>query len=234
MAKVKKIIGLLLAVVLILSMGITSFAANDEKMEVSITSATIKAKGTATVSVVVPDDFDAWMAQFTIKYDASKLEVVSVSREIAENAEINTYFPGYIYFAWDVEDVESDNPVEKGGVLFNIEFAAVEGTEAQDVAVEFDLNDEVLFGDKDFNVIPVETKNGTVTIIDVIYGDVDGNGNINVFDANLICRAAIGLIVLDDSQKAAADVDGNGNINVFDANYVCRYAIGLITKFPVE
>ncbi len=70
--------------------------------------------------------------------------------------------------------------------------------------------------------------------IDVVYGDVDGNGKINVLDANFVRRASAKLITLEDNQMKAADVDGNGKVNVLDANYVRRYAAKLIDNFPAE
>ena len=67
-----------------------------------------------------------------------------------------------------------------------------------------------------------------------IYGDVDGNGKVNVLDANLIRRYAAKLVDFDENQLQAADVDGNGKVNVLDANLVRRYAAKLVDKFPAE
>ncbi len=68
----------------------------------------------------------------------------------------------------------------------------------------------------------------------VVYGDVDGNGKINVMDANLVRRATAKLVTLDENQVKAADVDGNGKINIMDANYVRRYTAKLVDSFPAE
>ena len=65
-------------------------------------------------------------------------------------------------------------------------------------------------------------------------GDVDGNGKVNVLDANIIRRASARLLELDYAQELAADVDGNGKINVLDANLIRRYSAKLIDKFPAE
>ena len=70
--------------------------------------------------------------------------------------------------------------------------------------------------------------------IDMVYGDVDGNGKVNVLDANLIRRYAAKLIDMTADQLLAADVDGNGKVNVLDANLIRRYTAKLITEFPVE
>ena len=68
----------------------------------------------------------------------------------------------------------------------------------------------------------------------ISYGDVDGNGKINVLDANLARRFSAKLISFTEEQLLAADVDGNGKVNVLDANLIRRYAAKLISVFPVE
>ena len=66
----------------------------------------------------------------------------------------------------------------------------------------------------------------------VIRGDVNGDGAINIIDANLIRRYAAKLIVPDELQKLAADVCQDGRVNVIDANYIRRYAAKLIEELP--
>ncbi len=68
----------------------------------------------------------------------------------------------------------------------------------------------------------------------VVYGDIDGNGKINIMDANLVRRATAKLVTLDENQVKAADVDGNGKINILDANLIRRYTAKLVAKFPAE
>ena len=65
-----------------------------------------------------------------------------------------------------------------------------------------------------------------------LLGDVDGNGIINIMDANLVCSHYNELLTLSDDKLALADVDGNGIVNIMDANLICSYYNELITKFP--
>ncbi len=69
---------------------------------------------------------------------------------------------------------------------------------------------------------------------EILYGDIDGNGKINVMDANLARRKAAELVDLTIEQALAADVTGDGNVNVVDANLIRRFAAELIDEFPVE
>ena len=77
----------------------------------------------------------------------------------------------------------------------------------------------------------------TLTIGDqteVKYGDVNGDGIIDVSDAMLICQIYLGNVTPTDTQKKAADVNADGTIDVSDAMMVCQYYLGNITKFPAE
>jgi len=77
----------------------------------------------------------------------------------------------------------------------------------------------------------------TLTIEDpteVKYGDVNGDGVIDISDAMLICQIYLGNVAPTDTQKKAAEVNGDGIIDISDAMTVCQYYLGNIAKFPVE
>ncbi len=58
-------------------------------------------------------------------------------------------------------------------------------------------------------------------------GDVDGNGVVNVTDALLALRFAMGVITLDADQIARGDMDGNGVVNATDAINIMRIALNV-------
>ncbi|MBR3297664.1 MAG: redoxin domain-containing protein [Clostridia bacterium] len=59
-------------------------------------------------------------------------------------------------------------------------------------------------------------------------GDADGNGTINVADALLCLRAAMGLLSFTEEQIARCDMDANGGIAISDALTILRSAMGLL------
>lgn len=74
----------------------------------------------------------------------------------------------------------------------------------------------------------------TVEAATYLYGDIDGNGEVDLYDATLIMRYAVGLITLDDAAVARGNVSGDTLTDLYDATLIQRYAVGIITEFPVE
>ena len=87
------------------------------------------------------------------------------------------------------------------------------------------------------DTVPLISKTLHLTVrqkSNVLYGDVNGDGTVNVIDAMLTARGAAKKITLDTDQLAAADVNGDGAVNVIDAMLIARYAAKKISVFPVQ
>ena len=67
---------------------------------------------------------------------------------------------------------------------------------------------------------------------EVNYGDVNGDGDIKVADAQLICQFILHNITLTETQQKAADVNGDGDITVADAQIICQFILHNIAEFP--
>jgi hypothetical protein len=71
------------------------------------------------------------------------------------------------------------------------------------------------------------------------YGDVSGDGQVDVGDAILLLRHIVGLIDIEEDYGpyayTRARVSGvEGGVDVGDAILILRYIVGLITEFPAE
>lgn len=64
------------------------------------------------------------------------------------------------------------------------------------------------------------------------YGDINGDGRIDVNDVVLVMRHALGMESLDGERKARADVNGDGVVNVQDVSLIMQKSLGLIDSFP--
>ena len=68
----------------------------------------------------------------------------------------------------------------------------------------------------------------------VIYGDISGDGKVDVQDAYLARLIAAKLQTPTAEQKELGDVDGDGKITAVDANYIRKFAVNIILEFPVN
>ena len=68
----------------------------------------------------------------------------------------------------------------------------------------------------------------------VMLGDVDDNGEINMDDAALLIRYCNNLTTLTDEQRAAAELNGDREINMDDAALLIRYCNNLLASFPTQ
>ena len=80
----------------------------------------------------------------------------------------------------------------------------------------YDNFDEVVVCSADGQVFPSPQR-----------GDIDGNCSLNIVDALIIARYAIGLQDLLESQLQRADMDCNNKIDITDALLIARKAINL-------
>jgi hypothetical protein len=58
-------------------------------------------------------------------------------------------------------------------------------------------------------------------------GDVNGDDAVNIVDATLTLRIAVGLLNPTPAQLQAADANGDGKITILDATKILRLAVGL-------
>jgi hypothetical protein len=64
-------------------------------------------------------------------------------------------------------------------------------------------------------------------------GDVNGDRQVTIADAELTAQAAVGLPVANFI-SANAKVDGKSMVNIYDAFLIAEHVSGLISKFPVQ
>lgn len=69
---------------------------------------------------------------------------------------------------------------------------------------------------------------------DRLWGDVNGDGVVESYDATLILRYDVGMIDETKLVLENVDVSGDGVIDSYDATLILRYDVGMISAFPVE
>jgi len=104
-------------------------------------------------------------------------------------------------------------------------YATQDGGSLQLQAPEGDGNDHIEAAE----YLPYEFE------VFILYGDIDGNGIVESYDASQVLQHYVGLITdWEDWQFTSADVDGNGLVEAYDASLILRFAVEMIDHFPVE
>ncbi|MCF7802716.1 MAG: T9SS type A sorting domain-containing protein [Candidatus Marinimicrobia bacterium] len=120
------------------------------------------------------------------------------------------------------------NTISDSGVFVNLVFevTGAPGTYAPIIveSATFDTGKEL-----------VTITNGGVHIeASYVYGDVDGNGRIQAYDASLILQHVAGMITLTAGDSIAADVTLDGSLSAFDASILLQYGVGLVDSLPYD
>jgi hypothetical protein len=101
----------------------------------------------------------------------------------------------------------------------------------------FAWNTRGLSGTHTLQAKAYELQNGTEAITapltatvdsqNLVLGDVNGDGEVNVQDAILALRSLVGLTSLSAAQGAAGDMNGDGKVRIQDVNALLRKALGV-------
>jgi len=93
----------------------------------------------------------------------------------------------------------------------------------------------LIFGEEPGGVTPAPSTKPTPTPTpgapEVVYGDLDGNGEINSIDFALLKGVLLG-IRRTNVDMAAADVNVDGDVNSIDYALLKKYLLGQIKELP--
>ena len=67
-----------------------------------------------------------------------------------------------------------------------------------------------------------------------VYGDLNGDAQVDASDALLVLQHSVNLAVIEDGLKPMADVDESGAIDATDALSILQKSVELIDVFPAE
>lgn len=224
----KKIIGILLAVLLSLVLPLSVLATELTSCTVTAESAAGAPGEEVTVEVRIGDNPGFTNFAIALDYDREHLTLKRINTKdgnthylCGSNVSINEM--------WDAEEKEygfvvsaSADPVKENGILFTVTFeiAADFVGEAQVTpVVQYIRNNEAVFSI--FEQIHAAVTAGAIT--SVLVGDVNGDGIIEYNDVMLAYKAFLGEAELTEEQMAVVDTDRSGTIE--EAEYHAIYQI---------
>ncbi|SHJ92524.1 SpoIID/LytB domain protein [Anaerobranca californiensis DSM 14826] len=133
------------------------------------------------------------------------------------------------------------------GSTKNLEYVITPENATNKEVIWSSSDDKIIKVDKTGKISPLAVGTATITATTVDgnfkdsitvnvykYGDVNGDGVVNVSDAIIILKYIVGDHPKSDLLYAAGDVNGDGRIDVSDAILILQRTVGSIDKFPVE
>ncbi len=167
--------------------------------------------------------------QMYVSYDTSSLEFwkVDFSETIGSNADYalgNEMEPGMlslgaVWFTAGYPDAAGS------GLLADILFNVTTDTpgDVQLSITYYNGNPSVFTDESGFSVYPDDLVGGVLTISDIMCGDANGDGVINVSDAVFVINYVFIPGSPEPDPVCIADANGDGTINVSDAVYLINY-----------
>lgn len=231
----KKLICWTLAVLMLLGLTTAAYAA-ETTCTVSADSVTAGAGEEVTVSIRIAGNPGFTNFGIFLDYDREKLTLVEVEDVAGEISGGNLQWE-------DPEGKErcyvtsaSASAVTGDVVLFTAKFTTAEdftGTAQVTPEVRYIRNNTAVFSV--FEEITATVESGTVGEgNDVLLGDVNGDGKINVADIAITSMHVKNKFTLSQAQLKAADVNGDGKVNVADVALIRMRVKNKISKFPGE
>lgn len=227
--RVNSIISILLVFVMLIGFTVPAFAAETAPTLVIDSMQAVKGQ-TATVKLSVENNPGMAAATFRIVYDSSILKLNSV--------DFNTEFGGdfdelgslalpvagsddlkAIQISWS-----SLSNISSNGTFLSMNFTVNENAEKgsiADVFTSFNTGDFCNIDEEDVNFI---SKDGKITIIDGIPGDINGDKTVNSKDLIRLRKYFGGFDVEVDI--IACDCNGDGNVNSKDLMRLRKYFSG--------
>lgn len=174
---------------------------------------------TVVATVYVENNPGLISMKLSIDYDDTKFELVEA--QAGEGFAVECGPLGAPLTVNYVDGLNPDNTTNGVFVVltFKVKDDAVEGPTP--ITVRYDADD--LF-DYDLEPVLFNVVNGETEICKCLPGDVNGDGNVNIFDLGMLQRHLNGWDVT--IELAAANVNGDATVNIFDLGILQRYLNG--------
>jgi len=186
----------------------------DFGVELSVSDVQAVAGETVTVEIVVNKNVGFTYLNLLLGYDATAMELVSVSN----GAIVESLTQGRSYI-W----AQADNATATG-VLATLTFVIKEDAPAGDYAVT--VRNLECCNEQELDVA-VGITGGTVTVIDFVYGDCNGDNTVNGKDVTRLLRYLAGIDPETGKSETeisrGADCTGDGLVNGKDVTRLLRY-----------
>ena len=191
--------------------------------QIVVESKTTSAGSTVAVNISIANNPGIVSMTLHVNFD-SRLELVSVQDtgllpgKVHSTVMLNPYT-----LAWENDSATQNYTVN--GTLVTLTFNVPENLEEGDYAVSVSYDSEG-YEIYNFNAEPVDfaVVNGKISVTDIIYGDVNGDGKVNNLDRLILTRYLANWPDYPASRiKPGADTNADGKINNLDRLILTRH-----------
>ena len=191
--------------------------------QIVVESKTTSVGSTVAVNISIANNPGIVSMTLHVNFD-SRLELVSVQDtgllpgKVHSTVMLNPYT-----LAWENDSATQNYTVN--GTLVTLTFNVPENLEEGDYAVSVSYDSEG-YEIYDFNAEPVDfaVVNGKISVTDIIYGDVNGDGKVNNLDRLILTRYLANWPDYPASRiKPGADTNADGKINNLDRLILTRH-----------
>ena len=191
--------------------------------QIVVESKTTSAGSAVAVNISIANNPGIVSMTLHVNFD-SRLELVSVQDtgllpgKVHSTVMLNPYT-----LAWENDSATQNYTVN--GTLVTLTFNVPENLEEGDYAVSVSYDSEG-YEIYDFNAEPVDfaVVNGKISVTDIIYGDVNGDGKVNNLDRLILTRYLANWPDYPASRiKPGADTNADGKINNLDRLILTRH-----------
>ena len=221
----QKITSLVMALIMTASL-FMSISVNAETYG-TITVSDVKATAGSTIAVPVKisNNPGIFGAKLTITFDEELTLLEGINGNALANHQMTPpgTFTSPCNFVWDKTELADEDIAD--GVLLTLKFKTPANAQLgakYNISVSYDSGDIL---NKDENSISPNIINGSIEIMNLVYGDLDCDSNVNAVDLVLMRRHVAGGY--DQTiNELSADVNSDGRVNISDIIMMRRYIVG--------
>ena len=180
-------------------------------------------KEVISVPVEIKNNPGITAVTLSVDYDSDVMSLKSVTNNNLLTGAMYTTSASIDENPYKMIWVVGTSDIKSNGTLATLEFEIKEGAEAGDYPISVSYEEDDVY-DTTFENVFFYTVDGTVTIKDIMPGDVNADGKINTKDAALLLQYFVAIV--DSIDEEVADVNNDGKVNTKDASMILQYCAG--------
>ena len=195
-------------------------AVEAEPLTLEVSSKTAVKGSEISIPVVITSNPGINTMKVTLDYDKTALELTAV-----ENGDVFSELEE-VYLASEKPIIINTNALtntDAVGTAFTLKFKVKENAALGEYSLTLTHDPEDVFNLDEVS-IPLTVTNGKITVTDLLPGDANGDGTVNMKDSLLLRKHLAGWPV--EAEVSALDVNGDDVVNMKDALHLRKYLAG--------